>query len=91
MYSLSNSINKMTLFIHTSYNLISSPSASYKRKTADDITDYLRDDDWEFGLCDDDLVILVSDQDRFVRQPVLFPQIFFVYLQLYQYSDTKIQ
>ena len=46
--------------------LNSKPSSSEKKKVADDYTDYLREKSWEFGVCDDDLILLLSVGDRLV-------------------------
>lgn len=39
-----------------------------KREVADEYTNYMREETWHFGNCDDDLIILVSKEDRLVRR-----------------------
>ena len=42
----------------------SNPSPDRKREVATDFAEELRDRRWEFGMCNDDLVIFVSREDK---------------------------
>ena len=49
----------MTCFIYSR-----KPTSKEKRKAADDFSDDLRDEYWEYGRCNDDFVIFISTEDR---------------------------